>query len=82
MARQIGPLGYKTMKSSRVIKEAPEGPTMTETEFKAAMDDLPTDAARWRWLRRNWSHFFEYMLNRPQAAMGSEMQAIVDRMRA
>jgi hypothetical protein len=63
----------------KIKREAPPGPTMTEAEFKDAMDNLAIDAARWRWLRRNWSA----LLDSDTALLGTggQLEEIVDRYR-
>src|SRR5262245_20350936 len=81
MPRNLLPMGYKSLKSSKIIREQPDGPTMTEAEFKAAMVNMPNDAARWRYLRRNWGYVFELLLAKRDAVLGSELEAIVDRLR-
>jgi hypothetical protein len=61
----------------KIKREAPPGPEMTETEFKSAMDTMPTDAANWRWLQRNWSLFLEM----EPPLTGIDLRELVDYLR-
>lgn len=63
-----------------ITREAPPGPTMTEAQFLATMRTFADDAARWRWLRSNWSAVIVELVEVP--VNGAELQALVDKHRA
>lgn len=47
---------------SRVTREAVPGPEMTEGQFKQAVTNMATDAARWRFLQ---THFYSRIGDTP-----------------
>ncbi len=61
-----------------IKREAPPGPEMTEAQFKAAMETLTHDAARWRCLMLNWSSILEDLMNEREPIMGSDLRRMVD----
>jgi hypothetical protein len=61
-----------------IKREAPPGPTMTEAEFKAALETQTHDAARWRCLMLHWSTIFADALEDCTPPSNADIRRIVD----
>lgn len=62
----------------KITREAPEGPTMTEAQFRLVLQQQADNATRWRWAIRNWQQFEEIVRN---SENGPDMQFEVDTLR-
>lgn len=61
-----------------ITREAPPGPEMTREQFELAVEDTTQDAARWRYLRMNFSAIFTELLDLPASPSGAWFKDYLD----